>query len=47
MSTTQAILLMCFRISKLAEEGKASIGQIAMTKAWVTERARDVTKWGR
>lgn len=47
MSTTQAILLMCFRISKLLEEGKASIGQIAMTKAWVTERAREVAKWGR
>lgn len=47
MSTTQAILLICYRLSKLAEEDKVSIGQIAMTKAWVTERAREVAKWGR
>ena len=47
MSTVQAIFLMCFRISQLVDEGKASIGQIAMTKAWVTDRARDVARWGR
>ena len=47
MSTVQAILLMCFRISQLVDEGKATIGQIAMTKAWVTDRARDVARWGR
>lgn len=47
MANTQAILLMCYRISKLADEGKISIGQIAMTKAWATERAREVAKWGR
>lgn len=47
MATTQAILLMCYRISKMMDDGKIQIGQIAMTKAWVTERARDVAKWGR
>lgn len=47
MSTIQAILLMCYRMSKLVDEDKISIGQIAMTKAWVTERAREVAKWGR
>jgi alkylation response protein AidB-like acyl-CoA dehydrogenase len=47
MATTQAILLMCYRISKMVEEGKATMGQIAMTKAWVTERGREVAKWGR
>jgi acyl-CoA oxidase len=36
MSTIQAILLMCYRMSKLVDEDKISIGQIAMTKAWVT-----------
>ena len=36
MSHTQAVLLMCYRISKLVDEGKASIGQIAMVKAFAT-----------
>ena len=47
MANTQAVFLMCFRISKLVDEGKASIGQIAMVKAYVTERLREVAKWGR
>ena len=36
MSNTQAIFLLCFRISNLIDQGKATMGQIAMTKAWVT-----------
>lgn len=40
MSNTQAIFLICFRVSKLIDDGKATMGQIAMTKAFVTERAR-------
>jgi hypothetical protein len=40
MSNVQGIVLLCFRISKLIDEGKGSMAQIAMTKAWVTERAR-------
>lgn len=40
MSNVQAIVLLCYRISTLVDQNKASIGQIAMTKAYVTERAR-------
>lgn len=40
MANTQAMLALCFRVSKLIDEGTATMGQIAMTKAWVTERAR-------
>lgn len=40
MANTQAVLLMCIRLTKLLEEGKAELGQIALTKAWVTERGR-------
>jgi len=47
MATTQAILLMCYRINTLHDQGKTDIAQIAMNKAWVTERARDVCRWGR
>lgn len=47
MANTQAVLLMSFRISKMVDEGNVSIGQIAMTKAFVTERLREVAKWGR
>jgi len=47
MANTQAIFLLCFRVSKLIDDGKATMGQIAMTKAWVTERAREVARLGR
>jgi acyl-CoA oxidase len=47
LANVQAILLMCFRISELADQEKASLGQIAMAKAFVTERGREVVKWGR
>jgi alkylation response protein AidB-like acyl-CoA dehydrogenase len=47
MSNVQACLLACFRISQLVDEGKASLGQIAMCKAFVTERGREIVKWGR
>lgn len=47
MANVQGILLMCMRISKLVDEGKAELGQIAATKAWVTERGREVCKLGR
>lgn len=38
---------MCIRISNLAQEGKAELGQIALTKAWVTERGRQVCRLAR
>ena len=47
MANTQAVMVMCFRLSKLVDENKATIGQIAMTKAFVTERVREVVRWGR
>lgn len=47
MSNVQAVMLMCFRISKLVDENKATMGQIAMTKAYVSERLREIAKWGR
>lgn len=47
MSNVQAVMLMCIRISNLVDEGRASLPQIAMTKAFVTERAREIAKWGR
>lgn len=47
MANIQAILLACFRISELADQDKVTLGQIAMTKAFVTERGREVVKWGR
>ncbi len=47
MANTQACLLMCWRIANLVEQGKAEIGAIAMVKAYVTEKAREVARWGR
>lgn len=47
MSTVQAMLLLCWRIANLYDEGKVEMAQIAMSKAWITERARDVARWGR
>lgn len=40
MSNLQAVLLSCSRITKLMDENNVSIGQIAMVKAFVTERGR-------
>ena len=36
MANTQAILMLCYRLAQLYDSGKAQMGQIAMTKAWVT-----------
>lgn len=47
MANTQAVMLMCFKLSQLADQNKLDIGQIAMCKAYVTERMRELTKWGR
>jgi hypothetical protein len=40
MSNLQAAMLFCYRISNLVDNGTATMGQIAMTKAYVTERIR-------
>lgn len=47
MGTIQSMLLLCWRITKLMEEGKASMGMIGMGKAWVTLRGREVCALGR
>jgi alkylation response protein AidB-like acyl-CoA dehydrogenase len=47
MANTQAILLLCFRISNLIDDNKANIGQIAMAKAWISDRGREVVRLGR
>ena len=40
MGNIQAMLMLCYRLSQLYDSGEVGMGQIAMTKAWVTERAR-------
>lgn len=47
MGTVQAMLLLAWRITKLAEQNKATIGQIGMAKAWITLRGREVCALGR
>ena len=47
MGNIQAMLMLCYRLSQLYDSGKAEMGQIAMTKAWVTERGREVARLGR
>ena len=47
MSYVQAMLLMCWRVSSLYDSGKMEMSQAAMAKAWITDRAREVTRLGR
>ena len=47
MATTQAMLLLAWRITRLTEQNKSSIGQIGMAKAWITLRGREVCALGR
>ena len=47
MSNVQAMLLLAWRICNLYDSNKAEMGQIALAKAWITERGREVCKLGR
>lgn len=47
MATTQAMLLMVWRITKLMDQNNVTIGQIGMAKAWITLRGREVCALGR
>lgn len=47
MSAIQAGLLLVCRISKMVDEGKVTIGQISLVKAYLTDKGRDVVRWGR
>ena len=38
---------MCWRISKIYDAGKATLGQAAMCKAFTTEKARNIARLGR
>ena len=40
MANTQGIMLLCFRITKLYEEGSLDLARICMAKAYITSRAR-------
>ncbi|KAL4510571.1 hypothetical protein ABPG72_004725 [Tetrahymena utriculariae] len=47
MSNTQAILLISHRISQMYDNKKITLGQVALAKAFATERAREVARLGR
>lgn len=47
MATTQAMLLLVWRVTKLLQENNVTIGQIGMAKAWITLRGREVCALGR
>ena len=47
MATIQAMILLSWRITRLAESHSATLGQISMAKAWVTLKGREVTALGR
>ena len=36
MGNTQAIMALLYRLDTLGKQGKASMGQIALCKAWIT-----------
>ena len=47
MSSIQAMIMLCWRVANLYDSGKMEMGQAAMTKAWVTDKAREVCRLGR
>lgn len=47
MGHIQAMLFMAWRIATLYDEGKVEMAQVAMSKAWITDKAREVARWGR
>lgn len=47
MGTIQSMLLLCWRVTKLTEENKATMGMIGISKAWLTLRGREVCALGR
>lgn len=40
MGNIQGMLMLVWRISTLYDNGTADMSQIALAKAWITERAR-------
>jgi len=47
MANVQAMLHLTYRITKLYEQGKATIGMVAMCKAFCTKTTREVCALGR
>lgn len=47
MGNIQGMLMLAWRISVLYDTGKSDMAQIALAKAWITERAREVCRLGR
>lgn len=47
LTTFEAAFLLALRISRLADEGKATIGMISGVKAWITDQCRVVVRLGR
>lgn len=47
LSTTQAMWLMCWRLTKLYEKGGMTHEQASLVKAWTTSKGREVVALGR
>lgn len=47
MGNLQAMIYMAKRTTLLYEEGKATFGQVSLTKAWCTQKARECVALGR
>lgn len=47
MGNIQGMLMLAWRISTLYDSGNSDMAQIALAKAWITERAREVCRLGR
>jgi acyl-CoA oxidase len=47
MSNLQACIWYTYHVSQMVDQEKASMGQVAMSKAYVTSIVREICKWGR
>ena len=47
MGGIQAMLLMCYRVTQLAVEGKATVGVVSLLKAWTTKQAKEIASLAR
>jgi len=46
LASIQGILGLFVRISEPYDQGKATIGMIAMVKAWASRKAREIARFG-
>ena len=47
MGNIQAMLWLCVRATKLQEEGKATMGHLALCKSWCSRQGREVVSLAR